>query len=360
MFLVALGSVRAVQRAGRGGAEHRGCSSSPGWRRASRRVARPAELGADPAAVPGRRARAGVRLLRRHRRPLDRRRPDRAGGLILARGRRARRLALDLPGQRADRRRGPAARRAAAPADGEPGPDRAASTSSGVGLLGGGVLACHAPAGAGRVRRLARLWWLFPRGALLLAGFVWWERRVVARAAASRCWTSGCSPGPPATRPAPASARSTSSGSAGSGWCSPCTCSPGWASRRCSRGLSVTPFALGAAASAVVGGRLVTRLGRRPDGIGPDAWSCSACRDRVVILLAHPGGWSGLVDGRDRCSSPGIGGGWVISPNTTMTLECVPGADGRLGGRGAADRAAHRRPRSAPRRCGASSTRCSP
>ena len=28
-------------------------------------------------------------------------------------------------------------------------------------------------------------------------------------------------------------------------------------------GLSVTPFALGSAASAVVGGRLVTRLGRR-------------------------------------------------------------------------------------------------
>ncbi|HVH21799.1 MAG TPA: MFS transporter, partial [Pseudonocardia sp.] len=51
----------------------------------------------------------------------------------------------------------------------------------GVALLGGGVLATLLPLMEAESGGLARLWWLFPIGAVLLLGFVGWERRVVRR-----------------------------------------------------------------------------------------------------------------------------------------------------------------------------------
>ena len=51
----------------------------------------------------------------------------------------------------------------------------------GVGLLGAGVLALMLPLVLAEAGGLRTLWWLFPLGAAVLAAFVWWERRVVAR-----------------------------------------------------------------------------------------------------------------------------------------------------------------------------------
>ncbi len=51
----------------------------------------------------------------------------------------------------------------------------------GVALLGGGVLAVLLPLVQAEAGGLARLWWLFAVGAVLVAAFVAWERRVVRR-----------------------------------------------------------------------------------------------------------------------------------------------------------------------------------
>ena len=52
---------------------------------------------------------------------------------------------------------------------------------AGVALLGGGVLAVMLPLVQAESGGLARLWWLFPLGAVLLVAFALWERRVVRR-----------------------------------------------------------------------------------------------------------------------------------------------------------------------------------
>src|SRR4029079_12893050 len=160
------------------------------------------------------------------------------------------------------------------------------------------------------------------------------------RAGALRCWTSGCSPAPPDTPPARCSAPSTSSGSAGYGWGSPSTCTwgsaspprrrggaappcPGAARAAAGRsGLSVTAFAVGAAASAVIGGRLVTRWGRRLTVTGLTLVLLGLSATALIVRGAPPtavGWWMAPT-----LLVAGIGGGWVISPNTTLTLHCVP------------------------------------
>ena len=235
MFLVGAGRVRAVQRGGRGGAEHRACSSS----------ARLAQGIAAGSLAPQNSA-----LIQQLFRGAERGRAfgffgstvglstavgPIVGGVILA-------VAGEPDGWRwiffvnvpigvvALR-----ARRAPAPA-GRSGPRTEHIDLVGVGLLGGGVLALMLPL------VLAEAGGLGPAVVAVPAGRCGARRlRVLGatrrgRAAASRCSTSGCSPTPPATRPARCSARSTSSGSAGSGWCSRSTCRPGWATRRCSRG----------------------------------------------------------------------------------------------------------------------------
>jgi EmrB/QacA subfamily drug resistance transporter len=51
----------------------------------------------------------------------------------------------------------------------------------GVVLLGAGILALMLPLVLAEAGGLGRLWWLFPAGALILAAFVAWERRLAAR-----------------------------------------------------------------------------------------------------------------------------------------------------------------------------------
>jgi EmrB/QacA subfamily drug resistance transporter len=96
-------------------------------------------------------------------------------------------------------------------------------------------------------------------------------------------------------------------------------------------GLAVTPFALGSSVMAAVAGRLVSRLGRRLTvrglcliivGLGVGA-----------LLIPHAGaGTTGLVLIAPLLVA-GLGGGAVISPNTTLTLACVPtGMSGSAGG----------------------------
>jgi EmrB/QacA subfamily drug resistance transporter len=87
-------------------------------------------------------------------------------------------------------------------------------------------------------------------------------------------------------------------------------------------GLAVTPFSLGSAVSAWLAGRLVDRFGRLVTitglvliavGLATVALLAFVVdRDHLILAIALP------------LLMAGIGGGAVISPNTTLTLECVP------------------------------------
>jgi len=86
--------------------------------------------------------------------------------------------------------------------------------------------------------------------------------------------------------------------------------------------LSVTAFAIGSAVSAVVAGRLVERFGRRLTVLGLSLVTVGIVAAALVLLLV-PGDIAGF------CVAPallvgGIGGGFTISPNITMTLSNVP------------------------------------
>ena len=123
-------------------------------------------------------------------------------------------------------------------------------------------------------------------------------------------------------------------------------------------GLAVTPFALGSAVSAVFGGRLVDRFGRRLTVIGL-GWSCCWVIAAAAVLLRLAPSVGLLGSRRPRRSwSPASAAAWVVSPNITMTLRVRPGADGGFGRRGAADRAADRVRRSARPPCARCSTGC--
>jgi EmrB/QacA subfamily drug resistance transporter len=191
----------------------------------------------------------------------------------------------------------------------------------GVGLLGGGVLSLMLPLVEAESGGLARLWWLFPLGVGLLVAFALWERRVVRRG------------GDPLLDPrlvtrTPGYATGAALGTVyfvgfsgiwlvfalyfqtGLGW------------TPLQSGLAVTPFALGSALSAVLGGRFIDRFGRRLTVIGLTGVLLGIGSAAAVLWLVPPDavGWAvapALLIG-------GLGGGLVISPNVTMTLREVP------------------------------------
>jgi EmrB/QacA subfamily drug resistance transporter len=87
-------------------------------------------------------------------------------------------------------------------------------------------------------------------------------------------------------------------------------------------GLALTPFALGSALAAALGGRLVTRFGRPLVTVG-----------LLVVVLGLVGTYvaAALVHGREVAwvaALPllvaGLGSGLVITPNITLTLSDVP------------------------------------
>lgn len=91
-------------------------------------------------------------------------------------------------------------------------------------------------------------------------------------------------------------------------------------------GLSMTPFAVGSAVSAVVGGRLVNRFGRRLVAIG----LCGALLGLFatdVVLASEPGVWAGVFTALPLLIA-GCGSGLVISPNQTVTLSEIDPAHG--------------------------------
>ena len=191
----------------------------------------------------------------------------------------------------------------------------------GAGLLGAGVLGVMLPLVLAESGGLTSLWWCFLAGAAVLGAFVAWERRVAGRGAAPLLDIA-------LLRRTPGYGSGVLLGVvyflgfSGIWLVFALYLQSGLGFSPLMSGLAVTPFALGSAASSPVGGRLVERWGRRLIVAGLALEVVGLVAATVVVVLAPPAtlGWllvPGLLVG-------GIGGGWVIAPNTTMTLRCVP------------------------------------
>jgi len=187
-------------------------------------------------------------------------------------------------------------------------------------LLGGGVLALLFPVVQAQSGGLGRLWWLFVLAALLLAAFVRWELATARR---------GRSPllDPGLVR--------TSGYASGLGigmvyfigftgvWLVfALFFQNGLGYSPLRSGLAVSPFALGVAASAVIAGRLVARLGRWLTVAGLAVVTLGLCAAALVLRRVH-GDAAALATAAPLLIG-GIGGGMVTSPNITLTLEAVP------------------------------------
>jgi EmrB/QacA subfamily drug resistance transporter len=191
---------------------------------------------------------------------------------------------------------------------------------SGVALIGCGVLAVLLPlvqADAGGVRRL---WWLFPGGALLLVGFGWWERRVAAQGGEpllhprliteTRGYATGAS-----------LATLYFMGFSGVWIVFALFFQNGLGYSPLQSGLAVTPFAVGSAGAAVVAGRLVGRMGRLLTVLGLVGVVVGLAAAALLLRFAPSVAvWAAVP----ALLVGGIGSGFVISPNVTMTLRDVP------------------------------------
>ncbi|MFJ4184495.1 MFS transporter [Kitasatospora sp. NPDC089509] len=87
-------------------------------------------------------------------------------------------------------------------------------------------------------------------------------------------------------------------------------------------GLAITPFAVGSGVAAAVGGRLVSRFGRRLVVLGLLLVLLGLLASALAVQL-----WSGPSVGWTTLGPllvAGVGSGLVIAPNQTLTLQHVP------------------------------------
>jgi MFS family permease len=187
-------------------------------------------------------------------------------------------------------------------------------------LLGGGVLSLLLPLVDAESGSLSRLWWLFGVAVLLLAAFVRWEVRTVRR---------GRQPllDPRLVRTSGYAAGASIglvyfSGFTGIWLVFALFFQDGLGYSPLRSGLAVTPFALGAAASAVIAGRLVARAGRWLTVCGLTATAVGLVA--TALVLRHTGGDTAAWTTAGPLLLAGLGGGMVTSPNLTLTLESVP------------------------------------
>ncbi|WIX88871.1 MFS transporter [Amycolatopsis sp. DG1A-15b] len=168
---------------------------------------------------------------------------------------------------------------------------------------------------------LARMWWLFAVALVFGVAFVRWEHSVVRRGRSplldTRLFT-----GTPGYAAGAAVGALYFCGFAGIWLVFAMYFQQGLGYSPLQSGLSVTPFALGSAVSAAVAGRLVPRFGRRltVTGLGMVAAGLLAVALLAELVPPSASGWAFALP----LVFAGVGGGMVISPNTTLTLECVP------------------------------------
>ncbi|MGK5681589.1 MFS transporter [Actinoplanes sp. URMC 104] len=87
-------------------------------------------------------------------------------------------------------------------------------------------------------------------------------------------------------------------------------------------GLAITPFAVGSAVASAIGGRFVQRFGRHMvvGGLVGVIVGLAAADVALQLVPGHNGGWAAAFP----LLVAGFGSGLVISPNQTLTLAEVP------------------------------------
>ncbi len=187
-------------------------------------------------------------------------------------------------------------------------------------LLGGGVLSLLLPLVDAETGSLSRLSWLFGVAVLLLAAFAWWELRTVRRGRQPLL--------DPRLLRTPGYAAGSGiglvyfSGFTGIWLVFALFFQDGLDYSPLRSGLAVTPFALGAAASAVIAGRLVARVGRWLTVSGLTAAVVGLFA--TALVLRHVGADAVAWATAGPLLVAGLGGGMVTSPNLTLTLQHVP------------------------------------
>ncbi len=190
----------------------------------------------------------------------------------------------------------------------------------GVVLLGGAVLALLLPLVQEQSWQGAAKWALVPLGLVLLAVFVGWERRY-ARAGREPMVLLDLF-----RTPSYAFGSSIGlvyfAGFTAIFFVLALFLQTGRGYTPLQAGLAVTPFALGSAVTSALGGRVVDRFGRRLVAAGLAAVVVGlVAADVVVQAVEGPAvGWALLVP----LLVAGVGSGFVISPNITLTLSQVP------------------------------------
>jgi EmrB/QacA subfamily drug resistance transporter len=187
-------------------------------------------------------------------------------------------------------------------------------------LLGAGVLGVLLPVVSNESGGPGWLWWLFVPAALLLAGFARWEVRTAARGRAplldpQLARTAGFPTGS-------AIALVYFTGFTGIWVVLALFFQDGLGYSPLRSGLAVTPFALGSAVSAVFAGRAVPRFGRWLNVAGLVATAGGMIATALVLrsVTGDAAAWAAA----GPLLVAGLGGGMVIAPNTTLTLESVP------------------------------------
>jgi MFS family permease len=191
----------------------------------------------------------------------------------------------------------------------------------GAALLGGAVLCVLFPlvqAGSGGI---AGLWWLFLTALALAAAFVAWERRIV-RQQRQPLVDLGLLAHTPGYLSGVAVGAAYFFGFSGVWLVFALFFQLGLGYSPLQSALAVTPFAVGAAASSVVGGRLAGRLGSMLVVVGLVLAFIGLAATAATLLVAPPGSAAWAVVAPLLLA--GIGGGCVVPTNTAMTLRRVP------------------------------------
>ncbi|UUV30478.1 MFS transporter [Amycolatopsis roodepoortensis] len=191
----------------------------------------------------------------------------------------------------------------------------------GIMLLGVAVLGVLLPLIESEQGGLSSLWWLFLVAVVFGFAFVRWERSMVRRGRPplldTRLFT-----GTPGYATGAAVGALYFSGFTGMWLVFAIFFQQGLGYTPLQSGLAVTSFALGSAVSAAIAGRLVPKWGRKLTVTGLVMVIAGMVTVAVLAgqdLGAAAGWWFALP-----LLVAGVGGGMVISPNTTLTLECVP------------------------------------
>jgi EmrB/QacA subfamily drug resistance transporter len=203
--------------------------------------------------------------------------------------------------------------------------ERSASASDidvvGIVLLGLAVVCVLFPVVQSESGGLRRLWWMFPLAAVPLVAFLRWQRRRVAAGRSPvvdlRLFTDTAG-----YRSGAAIAAVYFSGFSGIWLVFALFFQTGLGLSPLQSGLAVTPFAIGSSVSSAVAGRLVDRWARWVTVTGLSTVAVGLAVAALVVQLASPSR-VGLAVAIPLLVA-GIGGGAVISPNTTMTLDNVP------------------------------------